>query len=232
MHRGLLAWTLACAGGCGDDGGGSTGDGSTTEPATSAATDESTGAPGTTTDGTTGTSTTGEDPTTTGEPETGSTTEAPIDGSGLNCMTPATPIPNPVPPEILPTSFTFDFAESGTVGDINVKLRTSELKRASYVEIRLTHGETTVVLSKDNCEENKDFSVVFDDEAGPFTCCGDIFCSGDPLVGDFQPTEPLAAFAGQPIAGTWTLDIYPFTWSPDLPYQGIVEEFCLDISLP
>lgn len=100
------------------------------------------------------------------------------------------------------------------------------------MEIRLTHDDTTVLLYDQECAENKDMHVRFDDAAGPIACCSNwVQCEGDPVTGDAAPVEPLSAFAGAPVAGDWTLEVIaPMSQDPFASHQALLESWCLDIA--
>ena len=62
---------------------------------------------------------------------------------------------------------------------------------------------TTVRLANRNGSSGDNFtSTVFDDEAATAISAG-----AAPFTGSFRPVQPLTAFDGQTIAGTWTLRV-------------------------
>lgn len=234
----LLALGCVVLGACGDSGGAGAETTETGAPATGGSDEGSTGEPVPTTggettgDAMTGDATTGEATTgdaTTVDPTTGSTSEPLPEGPGLHCVTPGTGIAEPGPegPFLVTT---IALGGDGQVADLNVQARITGTDWTEYLVLRLTHGDVKITLLADACEFNKDLDVTLDDDGAPPACCGDIFCSGDPLIGVFTPNEPLAAFAGAPIAGEWTLEIVAPTWDPNMRNQGVLESFCVDVA--
>ncbi len=62
---------------------------------------------------------------------------------------------------------------------------------------------TTVVLANRAGGSGDNFtSTVFDDQAATAISSG-----AAPFTGSFRPQEPLSAFVGKPVAGTWTLRV-------------------------
>ena len=237
---------------CGETGGETEGDGDTSTsepgPGTTGATEATTGdGPATTSgatteadDSTTGEGTTSDDAPTTGAPTTGdsstgdsstATTEPVGDGSGTHCATPGTGIPAAMSPAGPKLSETITLEGDGVVGDVNAFIHILNVMKTSYLVLSLTHGDTTVTLLDQKCDENRNVNVTFDDEGDALGCCTDWFqCSGDPLKGQFQPDEALSAFTGQPIAGDWTFEVLvPVSNDPFAPNQGVLNEWCLEI---
>ena len=226
---GLLAFACVYTGACVDSGGSDADETTSTDaPATTGFDDGSTGGPIPTTGGeTTAEPGTGE---TTAEPGTGETTAEPLpEGPGLHCVTPGTGIAEfgPEGPFLVTT---ITLAGDEQIADLDVQARITGTDWTEYLVVRLKHGDVQITLLANACEFNKDLDVTLDDDGAALACCGDIFCTGDPLIGVFTPNEPLAAFAGLPLAGEWILEIVAPTWDPNMANQGVLEQFCLDMT--
>ena len=108
-------------------------------------------------------------------------------------------------------------------GDLN-KLRVGVNISHTYVQdltVTLTspNGRNVTLLSLP-CGENNDINAIFDDEGD------DLSCGNNPAVGGVvKPRDPLSAFKGEPILGTWTLTVID---GFDLD-GGSINNFSLDI---
>jgi len=71
--------------------------------------------------------------------------------------------------------------------------------------VRIIHpnGTTFIDVFSQDCTNNEDFDITFDDEAGALAC-------GSPTVGTFVPNEALSAFNGLEAQGDWTILIADF----------------------
>ncbi|MEO7795784.1 MAG: proprotein convertase P-domain-containing protein [Thermoanaerobaculia bacterium] len=102
------------------------------------------------------------------------------------------------------------------------------------LKITLTHVETgtSVVLvnrllnpSNGECSGD-DLDITFDDSAASFPASA--CATGDPALprySTFKSQEPLAAFAGESVAGTWTLEVIDNV-AQDI---GALDSWCLDL---
>ncbi len=108
---------------------------------------------------------------------------------------------------------TFTFPDNGTVTDLDVKIGDLTHTWVGDLKITLTHDATTVVLmdrpgsgtfgaSGDNFVD-----LILDDEAG--SPIEGIPAANPPggYTGSFTPDQPLSAFDGQSLSGTWTLTV-------------------------
>lgn len=154
------------------------------------------------------------------------------DGLGETCDATVQMVPAAASPDGPKLEATITLPGQATVADVQVAVDLVEVMKASYLEIRLTHDGTTVMLYDQECVENKDIHVRFDDAAGPIGCCNNwVQCEGDPVTGDAAPVEPLSAFAGAPVGGDWTLEVIaPMSQDPFAAYQALLESWCLDIA--
>jgi|GEM_PF-3599612 len=92
-------------------------------------------------------------------------------------------------------------AASGTISDLNVSIQVTHTFLAD-LEITLEHDGVSVDLFFDNCGGDDNMDIIFDDDGLPLDCTGT-----GPIVGTFQPDNPLAAFNGTSASGVWTLTI-------------------------
>jgi subtilisin-like proprotein convertase family protein len=90
------------------------------------------------------------------------------------------------------------------VSDLNVAIGQITHTFDGDLVIQLTSPQgTTVTLSNRNGGSGDNFtSTVFDDEAATAISSG-----AAPFTGSFRPVQPLSAFDGQTIGGTWTLRV-------------------------
>ncbi len=154
------------------------------------------------------------------------------------CVNPATPIP-----QFTPTSA--DIVVTGQNGvpitDLDVSLRvTYPVVGALAATIQhLGTGTTVELISRPGVDEDLDqqpfgcdranIDATLDDEAGSDA---ESACSNIPpaLSGRLTPTEPLSAFDGDPLNGTWRLTVREPFWS----FSGtkVFEGFCIQAPLP
>lgn len=84
------------------------------------------------------------------------------------------------------------------VTDLNLRVGQSG-PYAADIDISLTHGAVTVLVFDATTDSGGSMDATFDDEAG----------SGAPhtgtITGTFLPDNPLSAFDGMPVDGTWTI---------------------------
>jgi hypothetical protein len=160
--------------------------------------------------------------------ETGDESPDPTDGGpglGETCDTRPHEVPIASSPAGPKLSTTITLPGDATVADVMVSVDLLEVMSADFIEIRLIHAGTTVFLYDQHCGDSTDIQVRFDDAAAPPVC------DGGAVTGDAAPFEPLAAFAGLPVAGDWTLDIItPMSFNPNAPYQALLNSWCIDIS--
>lgn len=87
--------------------------------------------------------------------------------------------------------------------DLNVVLNV-EHSYLEDLEIVLTSPSgTSVTLMQYSCDDNEDFEIEFDDEAG-----GPLLICSTPTVGAFVPFDSLSAFDGEIFDGDWIISIY------------------------
>ena len=98
-------------------------------------------------------------------------------------------------------------ADSFTIGDVNLSLNDLEHTYWADLEISLSHGGTTIWLSKDQGgSRNATGSYVFDDAGS------NQIGSSHYQPGTYSPLGLLSAFNGMDSAGLWTLKIYDDAW--------------------
>lgn len=87
--------------------------------------------------------------------------------------------------------------KTGTIKDLNVSINVKHSFKQD-LEIQVTHVDTgtQVVLIDNKCGSNNDIVATLDDEGAALGC---------PISGTVQPQNPLSAFDGESIAGTWRL---------------------------
>ena len=103
----------------------------------------------------------------------------------------------------LPTvESTIQVTQQGTISDINIPFLKANYQPVNSLRITLiSPAGTEVTLFDENCGNTVNLSIGFDDDA-PNT----IQCPPDDGI-VFRPVDSLAAFIGEPTAGTWTLRI-------------------------
>jgi len=97
-------------------------------------------------------------------------------------------------------------ADTGFVNDVNVAIEIQHPILAD-VRVRLTapDGATIVVLFDRDCGVGDGVDITLDDEMGGLP--PDFCVNGTCLSGTYNPAEPLSAFDGLQINGTWTLEV-------------------------
>jgi hypothetical protein len=142
------------------------------------------------------------------------------DGLAPRCSVAGLPIPDAPAQGVMAV---IEMRDAGTVLDLDVALRV-EHGFVGDVRVELVHDGTTVVLVDQpdggGCA-GANLEVALDDEETAPILCGDAV----PAVGGrATPLEPLAAFDGGAIAGTWTLVV------TDLRTEvaGTLTSWCLD----
>jgi subtilisin-like proprotein convertase family protein len=89
--------------------------------------------------------------------------------------------------------------DSGEIGDVNVHVVIDHTFLGDLT-IDVSHNLTTVRLWDQQCGDNDDMDVIFDDAGVPVIC-------GTPTQGTFEPVEPLSAFNGQDLFGEWSITV-------------------------
>ncbi len=142
------------------------------------------------------------------------------------CRAPNLSIPDATPSG---TSDTLVVADSGELADLNVSLKVTHTW-VGDLSFSLVHEDTgtSVVLidrpgvpaSTFGCSSD-DIDATLDDEG---TAPVETTCSSNPaLGGNLVPNEPLAAFDGEDLSGSWRLDVADAV-GPD---PGTLDEWCL-----
>jgi subtilisin-like proprotein convertase family protein len=134
---------------------------------------------------------------------------APAFAAGPYCNTPNAPIPDN---NVAGVTVTQSVVDTQVLTDLNVQVIGSHTWVGDLI-FTLTHGATSVTFidrpgvpaSGAGCSAN-DFSVILDDEAGTPV---ENMCNATPpaLSGSATPNNPLTAFDGQSVAGTWSLNV-------------------------
>lgn len=96
-------------------------------------------------------------------------------------------------------SDTQNIGDSGTIGDVNVRVVITHTFLGDLI-IDVEHNLTTVRLWDRQCSSDDNMDVIFDDAGDPVIC-------GTPTVGTFEPVQPLSAFNGGDLFGDWTLTV-------------------------
>lgn len=101
----------------------------------------------------------------------------------------------------LPTKESFiEVTDEGIISDVNIPIVSGNYQPVSSLRISLiSPAGTEVILFDGNCGNTTDLLLGFDDDAP-----GEISCPPDDGI-VFRPEEPLNAFVGENIQGTWTL---------------------------
>lgn len=107
-----------------------------------------------------------------------------------------------------------EIAIPGFVDDVNVKGLEITHTWVGDLTISVTSPSGTTVLLMDQIPggdgscDGDNLQLTFDDEAANDYSTLDQTCNGSPAAeGSFQPLNPLSAFNGEPITGTWTLTV-------------------------
>jgi subtilisin-like proprotein convertase family protein len=112
---------------------------------------------------------------------------------------------------------------SGVVEDLDVKLGLIEHDWVADLEIGLQAPDGTTVLLVDNTGgSGRDYrDTILDDEAS--VSIASATAANAPFTGRWRPAQPLSAFDGKPIAGTWRLRVRDVS-TPD---PGVIHSFSL-----
>ncbi len=98
------------------------------------------------------------------------------------------------------TSVVLNVTTPGSIADLNLSIQTDRFY-SSNIDIFLTSpNSTTVHIFDATIDINTIFNVTFDDES-----LNGIAPKDQDLITDFQPDNPLSAFDGETLAGSWTL---------------------------
>jgi subtilisin-like proprotein convertase family protein len=139
------------------------------------------------------------------------------------CRTPNLALPDNNPAGVVDTLIV---SAGGQVADLELFLRIDHTY-AGDLSARLTQAgsQTITLLSPFSCSAT-DMAATLDDESGTTIAAA---CAATPpaLSGFLRPDQPLRAFDGQPLAGTWQLQV-----ADELPNDtGRLIEWCLLPSL-
>ncbi len=121
------------------------------------------------------------------------------------------------------TSIPLTLGDSGVVDDLDVKLSQIEHAWVADLEIGLQAPDGTTVLLIDNAGgSGRDYvDTILDDEAElPIQSAT---AANAPFSGRWRPAQPLDAFDGKPLAGTWQLRVRDLS-TPD---PALVHSFAL-----
>lgn len=113
----------------------------------------------------------------------------------------STDVPKPIPDAGLARSLV-DVAASGPLTAVRVRSLRGTHPFVHDLEFRLVSPTGTQAILLDRpCHGFADFDVHLDDDASGQSC---------PIVGGatMQPLDSLARFAGEPVRGTWTLEVF------------------------
>ncbi len=95
-----------------------------------------------------------------------------------------------------PASISFNVVQTGSITDLNLNVQIQSLV-ADENSIELTHNAVTVLVRPIDLVAFGDLNLTFDDEAA-------VSYLGQ-LSGTVTPANPLSAFDGMELSGTWTL---------------------------
>ncbi len=111
----------------------------------------------------------------------------------------------------------------GTIDDLDVRLTAIDHTWVGDLVLKLRGPDgTTVTLMDQAGASGHDLrDTIFDDQAE--TSIQDVTAADAPFSGRYRPDQPLTAFAGKPLAGTWTLEATDVT-QPD---EGTIRSFAL-----
>lgn len=114
-------------------------------------------------------------------------------------------------------------AGSGVVEDLDVQLGHIQHDWVADLEIGLQAPDGTTALLVDNAgASGRDFrGTILDDEAS--VSIASATAANAPFTGRWRPSQPLSAFDGKPLAGTWKLRVRDLS-TPD---PGVVHAFSL-----
>jgi len=105
-------------------------------------------------------------------------------------------------------SVSFVVTTTGSIKDLNFSVQ-SNGPFSSNIDIYLTHDGTTVHVFDATTDSGSMVNATFDDESA-----GGFAPKSGNVVGSFKPDNPLSAFDGMELAGTWTAtfidNIVPF----------------------
>lgn len=102
--------------------------------------------------------------------------------------------------------------DTGVVADVNVRIRLNHTFDGDLDIFLVGPDNTTIELSTDNGGAGDNFGAGATDCTGTFTVFDDAAASSivgaiAPFAGSFRPEQPLSAFNGKSLAGTWKLRI-------------------------
>jgi len=92
----------------------------------------------------------------------------------------------------------FVVTTTGSITDLNMSLETTDQWR-SDIDIYLTHDGVTVHVFDATSDSLGKFDATFDDESA-----GGFAPKTGSAIGSFRPDNPLSAFDGMELSGTWT----------------------------
>ncbi len=112
---------------------------------------------------------------------------------------------------------------AGTIDDLDVRLTAIDHTWVGDLVLKLRGPDgTTVTLMDQAGASGHDLrDTILDDQAE--TSIQDVTAADAPFSGRYRPAQPLSAFAGKPLAGTWTLEATDVT-KPD---EGTIQSFAL-----
>ena len=111
----------------------------------------------------------------------------------------------------------------GTIDDLDVEITALDHTWVGDLVIKLRgpDGTTVTLMDQAGGGGHNLRDTIFDDQAA--TSIQDVSAADAPFTGRYRPDQPLSAFAGKPLAGTWTLQVSDMT-TPD---QGTLQTFAL-----
>ncbi len=154
-------------------------------------------------------------------------------GAGLHLSVPgegSTPLPATFSPGLtIPdgdpggVSAPLTVDRAGTIDDLDVRLTEIDHTWVGDLVLKLRGPDgTTVTLMDQAGGSGHDLrGTILDDQAE--TSIQSVTPSQAPFSGRYRPDQPLSAFAGKPLAGTWTLEATDVT-KPD---EGTIQSFAL-----
>ncbi len=129
---------------------------------------------------------------------------------------------------------TINIPANGIIDDVIVTDLDMDHTRVGDLFLTLEHGGVSVRLidrpgvpnTNNGCRRNNIFAT-FDDDLGTTTAENECTPGTNPVInGTFLPEDPLSAFDGMDMTGTWTLRIEDFDTNED---QGTLNDWSLDI---
>jgi len=112
---------------------------------------------------------------------------------------------------------------TGTIDDLDVRITAIDHTWVGdlILKLRGPDGTTVTLMDQAGASGHDLRDTIFDDQAE--TSIQDVTAADAPFSGRYRPDEPLSAFAGKPLAGTWTLQATDAT-KPD---EGTIQSFAL-----